>query len=260
MYADVLWIVNLYVDYFILLAVKDLLNLNINLKRLILASVVGACFSLISLLNINTYFNLFISVIVAFIICLIAFYKKKLKFLIKPFACFFIISYIFSGIIFLISQYTTFAFLVGGTVYFQISPIVLFVFTVISFSIFKLLNIIKGNFDNKVNFCKIIIEKNGNKVELLAKIDTGNTLKEPFSNKPVIIAEKESLINLNMNKNENYRLIPFNTLGGNGLLPAITADKIYTKKDGIELNAFLALYDGKLSAGSFNCLLNPDIL
>ena len=57
-----------------------------------------------------------------------------------------------------------------------------------------------------------------------------------------------------------FRLVPFNSLGGTGLLPAFKPEKIYTKKDKKLLECYLAIYDGKLSSGSFNCLVNSELI
>ena len=43
-------------------------------------------------------------------------------------------------------------------------------------------------------FCSIIIKLNKKKVKIRAMIDTGNLLKEPISNIPVIVVEKKCFI------------------------------------------------------------------
>ncbi len=257
-YADVLWIVNLYIDYFILLWVKDFLNLNVRNFRIIIASIVGASFSLILIANLSTTANVVLSFLCAIIICFTAFYNKSFIFLIKPFFCFIAASFVFGGVILLLSNFTGMAALVNGIPYFQISPILLFFFTVVSFFIAKFLQKIIGKYESKLSFYKIVVEHAGASVELFTKGDTANNLKEPFSGLPVIVVEEETASILRFENETNFRLVPFNSLGGTGLLHAHKPNKIYIKKDGTIINAYLAIYKGKLSAGTYNSLINPN--
>lgn len=58
-----------------------------------------------------------------------------------------------------------------------------------------------------------------------AKLDTGCNVKEPFSGKSVIVAEKEVFNDFVPDKTK-VRLIPFTSLGGSGILQGFCADNI----------------------------------
>ncbi len=259
-YIDVLFIVNLYVDYFILLLVKDYLHIDVKTYRLVFGALIGAGFSLISLLNIGVILNLLLSVIISGLICFVAFYKGNKLLIVKSCACFLFSSFLLSGSVLLLSQFTGTIALVGITPYFQISLLQLFVFTVLSYLSTKVLHSIRGKYDDVINFKKLVVEVNNKTLEIFGKIDTGNNLKEPFSNLPVLVVEKTAILETDEEITENFRIIPYNSIGGSGILKAFKPTKIYLKENKQELNAYIALHDGKLSAGTYNCLINPDAL
>lgn len=259
-YLDVFFIVNLYVNYFLLLAVKKFYRLRTKNRRIFLGALVGAFSSLINLLMLHDIINYILAIIFAVIICFVSFFQKDFKPLIKYFSAFLLISFAFCGIVLMLSSVTSNVALIGSKVYFDISPIMLFLFTIIAYVISEILRRTRGTEENGNLFYKIVVEEKGEKFELFAKKDTGNTLKEPFSGLPVMVAEKDFIKKVKSMDDESFRLIPYHSLGGKGLLPAFKPEKIYDKKTGKNLECYLALYDGKLSTGSYNCLVNPEIL
>ncbi len=258
-YVDILFIVNLYVDYFILLSVKQYFQLRVKTVRLLFGALLGASFSLLSLLSFLEIVNYILALLFGVIITLATFYPMNKKMLLKCYCGFLSLSFGFSGMVLLLSQITSNAVVIGGKPYFQISPLLLFLFTILSYLCSGLLAKFHGKWENRLDYCKIIIEGADQQVELFAKIDTGNSLKEPFSGTPVIVAEKEELSKITDDK-DMYRLIPYNSLGGSGLLPAFKPKNIYIKKSGKTLECYVAIYDGKLSTGSYNCIICPELI
>lgn len=259
-YADILFLVNLYVDYFLLLAVRSFLHLRVKSIRLLAGAALGGGFSLLSLAEIWEPLRIFLAILFAGLMVFAAFAPIKKAALIKAWACFFAFSFIFSGIVLLLSSLTGKAAVVGGLPYFDLSPIMLLTFTVLAYFVSLILDRLRGGREPEMNFCRIIIEHAGKKAELFAKADTGNTLKEPFSGLPVMVAEKLSLSEVFSGDSQGFRLVPYHSIGGAGLLPAFKPDKVYIKKTNRELNCYLALYDGQLSAGSWNCLLSAELV
>ena len=78
-------------------------------------------------------------------------------------------------------------------------------------------------------------------------IDTGNRLKSPISNKPII------LVNLKLPL-ENVLYIPFKALNHDGIIPCIKPDKI--EIDGIKIdNCLIGISKDKFSLNGLNCIL-----
>lgn len=109
------------------------------------------------------------------------------------------------------------------------------------------------------------IVESGKAFDFKALFDTGNSLIDPYTGKPVsIVEESEDIRSWIREKPQKYRLIPFRSLGKeNGLLEGTEVDElIICGKDGqkTERGAVIALYKGKLSGdGSFQMILNQGL-
>jgi len=101
------------------------------------------------------------------------------------------------------------------------------------------------------------------KTIIKAFLDTGNELREPATNLPVIIVEKELFKDLNLKTHDIYN-IPYSVVSGyNGKLIGIRPDsvKININGDMREKNLILAFSDKKLSKHSdYNGLLPRGII
>ncbi len=122
-------------------------------------------------------------------------------------------------------------------------------------------------------FCNIKIFNNGKEQNVRAMIDTGNLLKDPITNSPVIIIEKSKLNNILPNEilentgkiingeyefSEEYlkyaskfRVLPFSSLGKqNGMLLGFKVDKAeadINDEDIVRNDVIVGIYDKKLS-------------
>ncbi len=144
-------------------------------------------------------------------------------------------------------------------------------------------------------FCNIEIDLEEKSKRMKVMIDTGNMLKDPISNMPVVVVEQEELIGLipnevldnlkgilNGNKEEKideqyisrFKIIPFSSIGKeNGILLGIRVDsiKIYLEDEmeneenelkikKIE-NAIVGIYDKKIcKSGQYQGLIGLDLI
>lgn len=112
----------------------------------------------------------------------------------------------------------------------------------------------------------VIINENGENVELKALYDTGNSLLEPISRRPVSIIEENETTKLWLEaKPQKYKVIPFRSIGEeHGVLEGTMVDELIISindKQIIEKDAVVALYKGRLSRdGSFQMILNQGLL
>lgn len=110
------------------------------------------------------------------------------------------------------------------------------------------------------------IVENGKVLNFKALFDTGNSLKDPYTGKPVsIVEENADILGWLHEKPQKYRIIPFKSIGReNGLLEGTEVDElIICGEDGqkVEKDAVIALYKGRLSGdGSFQVILNQGLL
>ena len=214
-YIDILVTVNFFIDYFLLLCTKKFLGINKKYYRIIIGSVIGGITSLSALLpTLPLGLNFFIDLLIAMLIIIITFGKCEIKTYIKRVLVYFTVSFIFCGI--MIFVYLNFKpanmGIYNDVVYFDISPIILIILTLLCYYIMLIIKKFTGNIlHNYMMFC--------------AKIDTGCNVKEPFSGNSVIIAEKNLLENFEFPKNK-CRIIPFETLSGEGSIKGFAADTV----------------------------------
>ena len=272
-YIDVLICVNLVINYFLILATSKFLYLRLKRLRLILGEVLGAVYSLYILLpDYPVFVSLITRLFMAATIMGTVFGFKNLKILAKSVAYFFVVSFLFSGIMF--GMWYVFRprgmAINNGVVYFNISPLLLIASSLVAYTVIEITNRILEKKENKNLVCSVLVKVGERQVNFAAKVDTCNSLREPFSNLPVIVASEEVLKPIlpqdfwpftKGNEMQNFedfkiRFIPFQTVSGEGLLPAFKPDVVKIKND-FEKEAYIAVCSKEvLPDGTFS-LINP---
>ncbi len=292
-YLDVILLENLCMNYIILFATALISKAKITQVRIILASLLGGIYAILSFTPIlEIYTNIIFKILISIIMIYIAFNSKNVKVLLKQLLLFYLVSFAFGGCAFcllyfikpqdillrngyLTGTYPIKIALLGGIVGFVIVNIA-----------FKL---VKGRISKKDMFCDVDILFKQKSVKIKAMIDTGNLLKDPISNMPVIVVEKSKLEdiipkgiinNLNtilgggeettLTEEEKeympkFRVIPFSSLGKqNGLLLGFIADEVIVRTESNEkkLNQIIVgIYDKYISkSGSYTGLIGLDII
>lgn len=161
-YIDVLITVNVFIDFILILCAKKALCINTSFKKMLLASLLGGVQSLIALFPPLPFFlNIPIDVLCAAGIVLCAFGKCPFKCFIKRISVFLSLSFSFCGIMmFLYNAFKPKGMEVyNDTVYFNISPVLLIILTLVCYYILKLTKILtKGG--NGSGVCKVEIKVN----------------------------------------------------------------------------------------------------
>lgn len=239
-YADVLIVLNLFVNFFILKLTCRLCKESCRFLRIISASFVGAAFSLYIFLPptgmfTETVFRLIISAL----IILLAFGFDSIKSFLRRIAVFFAASFLYAGLmmgIWAVFRPNNLA-INNGVVYVNISPPVLIIATLISYLALSLIRFFSLKQAYGGERCRLKITYNEKSVVLTALVDTGHSLTDLLSERDVIIIERKSATKLtellptisNINDSElplGFRLIPYSAVGGHGLLPAFIPDRV----------------------------------
>jgi stage II sporulation protein GA (sporulation sigma-E factor processing peptidase) len=292
-YIDIVLIENLIMNYIILFTTAVVLKIKVNHIRLILASLLGAGYSIIAYMGIiKVYSSIILKIILSVLIIYIAFNPQNIKKMCKDLLLFYLVSFVFGGAAFaliyiikpqnilmknglFLGTYTLKTVMLGAIVAFCI--------------IIGAFAIIKNKISKKDMFCEIEILINQKKIKTKAMIDTGNMLKEPITNVPVIVVEhillyscmpKEILNNLKeimggdfknipCDIQEKYisklKLIPFSSLGKqNGMLIGIRPEyvKVITdEQEKINKNVIIGIYEKSLTKkGEYQALIGIELL
>lgn len=265
-YADILFIVNLYIDAMLICAVRSFLRLPLSVFRLFMTSMLGGLFGLTALLpRLHGAALIGISLVQAFLIICSAFAPKPPKLLLKATFLLMLFSAALSGFFGMMQLFVPKdrMLLRNGSVYFDLSPLTLVLFTCIAYAALLILERLFSSREPSAFFSTIELTLGGNSVVIPAKLDTGLTLSEPFSGLPVIIAERAAVAELlpkDFGTTESslpMRLIPYGTIAGNGLLPAFKPDKAVINCSTVE--CWVSVTEKPLSSGTYNALMGAQL-
>ncbi len=268
-YADILVIINTLVNYVLLRACAAFLKMNFSPIRFFFAAASGGIFSLIILVEGMPFFLSLIIKVVFLLLCVwVAFGAYSFKHYCKCFAAFLVLNLIFAGIMCALYMFVFPDSMVysAGVVYFDISVFTLAVCSVVCYALISLVSGITASHVPKNRIYQLEITANGKTVKLQALFDTGNSLCDSFSGRPVIIADKSCVSELvndsDLTEMKNYRLIPYSTLKGGGLLEAFLgesacfsdSEEIYRISD-----VYIAVADKKIFNHNYKALLGTPV-
>lgn len=271
-YGDVLFIVNLYVDFFLLWCTRRTLHLQGKSWRLVAGASVGALCAFVCLFPQPWWVSMVWGGISAGLVTGCAFFPLSPRGLLRAALCFWAYSLLLAGFFLFFIQWgaTSNIAVVGHAVYLGISPVLLFLFTAGAYLVFWLFQKIFHREDLTQKICHLEIHQEGKSVELWAKADTGCVLREPFSGLPVIVCQASSveplfpdpviraLHNDETPSLEGIRLIPFHSVGGSGVLPAFRPEKVCRLPEGTPLPCYIALWNQTFPSGQYQALYCPD--
>lgn len=293
-YLDVVFLENIIMNYIIIFATGVSIKGEIKHWRILVASSIGAIYTIIMYLNIiPIYSNFFMKFVLSFVIVYISFLPKTWKKLLKDLLIFYLVSFVFGGCVFALMYFISPQLaLIKNGVFVGAYPIkVALIGGLVSFIIIQVsFKVVKTRLSKKdmIYDIEIIIDRKSVKVKAL--LDTGNLLKDPITGIPVVVIEHKSLYSVipaevlnNINKviggdtnelieNEEFskiisrfRIIPFSSLGKqNGLLLGIKADCIdiiLDEKVQSINNVIVGIYDKSFTKnGMYSAIFGLDIL
>lgn len=296
-YAEYLLIENIIINYIILYVTKRFTRTDTSKLRLFLAATVGALYAFVVFFPSLRFLAKFtVKVAISILMIVISFTPSKLYMFIKQFATFYIVTFVFGGAAFASLYFFDIdALMASGIFYIRISDLpthvkVLAIAIIPSYLLLKFAwSYIQGIISKERVFVPITIMLNSKKADMMALMDTGNSLKDPISETPVIIAEfcaiKELLPshvqNIFIQYKENnleiiskimsraseeikFRLIPFKSLGlENGMLLGFKPDNVILKDEDERVlsSIVVGIYNNTLSPDNkYMALLHPEIL
>lgn len=272
-YADILLIVNIYVNYVLLKISACFLKREISAYRVLLASFIGGLYAFIILADTLPFYVIaFSRLAAALFITFVSFGYKSFKIYIRSVLMFLLASFMFAGLMYFL--WTFFAPPVmafrNSVVYFDIDAFDLCVMTIICYSFLKLFDIILQSRQTENVIYEVCIYIDGEEFLLKALLDTGNSLSEPFSGYPVIIADgtnksegKETQLSCVIEREDiPKRFVLCNTINSSSLLCSFRPEKIRVKGIDVDFETdkvYVALTNNKIRGGEFGALLGCSV-
>lgn len=266
-YVDILIIINLIVNYFLLKASEKILKKKVKFLRILLSAFIGAISSLYIFLPINNlFFDLTYKMFLCLIMTAVAFGVPNIKGFIKSAFMLFFVTFLFAGVMMAIWQifkpYGMYA--EKFVVYFNVSPLVLVFLTVTFYLCLSICVKLFGKIAPYSRRCRVDVFYDDKSISLNALIDTGNSLSDVFGTCEIIIVDKgyveKFLIGIE-EMNNRFRVIPFKSVSGEDLLDGYRMDraKVFNNNKSIELKSpIIALSKTKIE-DDFNAIINPQI-
>ena len=292
-YVDIIFLENLIMNSIILYATSVILKIKPKFFRVIISSLLGSIYAVILYVTeIKIYTSIISKMILSIIMVYIAFNPQNVKKMLKQILIFYLASFIFGGVaLYLIYFIKPQDILIkNGMFAGEYVLKVILLGAIMAFIIIKIsIKIIKNKITTKDILCNIKVTLNKKEIETKAMIDTGNLVKEPITNTPVVIVEssilyeilpKEILDNLEniltgdlSNVSEKIqneyisklKCIPFSSLGKqNGMLVGIRADEIEVEIEEEKKktnNVIIGIYNKSLTKrGEYRALIGIDMI
>lgn len=242
-YLDLIFILNFSFDFILLTSINYILKRNIKIKKIILGSLFGSITIITLFIRFSSLIIFLIKTLTALIMLLITFGYKDFNYLKKNLIYFYLVSMIMGGGIYFLKDSLSLNYII-----ILILSLILYLIYIKSFKDLKI------NYNNYYN-CHLYFD-DYNYISLSAFLDTGNKLKDPYSNKSIILVAKNRLSNV---KIRSPIYVPYNSLNNHGLLTCFKPSKIVI--DGLENKNFLVgISEEKMFIDGIECIINLNIL
>lgn len=272
-YADILFCINLIIDYLMLLSVSRLLSLPARRIRLLSGAAVGGLGAMTLLLpGMPFLLTWTVNIAEAFLITAAAFLPLSARRYIRASVMLFVISFCYCGFMTAVMRFLSVENIVvnNGSVYIGISPFLLVGITIVCYFFMRILSGMMHKGTSERHHCRVRIDTGSRIVEADAAVDTGNTLHEPFSGECVIVGRAdqfEDMIDADAALNgcvpsAGIRLIPYRSVGGSGVLPAFRPNRTVIITDGkeTEVCAYIALCKKERLCGGADMLVPSELM
>lgn len=236
-YADILLVINLTVDYLLLFGTARLGGAKFERLKGLFGAFIGALYSLIILFDMSRSVMMISKLAASAVMVLITFGKRKTGEFIRLLLIFYICGFLFSGFMMLINSFAhaDSFFIKGGIVYFELSAMEIVASGTAAFLVTEILRRIFRRGEPEGKFIARIYN-GGTSAVLKGFTDTGNMLSDPFTGRPVAVAYPKSIKKIlsqteGLSTEKPFRYIPAKTVSGTVLMQAFLPDKVIIENE-----------------------------
>ena len=234
-YVDMLLALNWWVDFLLLLGVRRATGGGAKPWRLAVGAQVGALYSLVLFLPpLSVWLSLAIRLTAAALMVTVAFRRPSWRDWGRRVLLLFALSAGLAGmcgaLYFFLAPQGFYVF--NGVVYYSVPPLLLVALTVVCYGLLWLSEQLLRRRAPREHLFRVRLTHGDRTVTFSCLYDSGNHLTEPFSGRPVLVVERGVAEELfaalptveEMPAEKGWRLIPYDTLGGGGVLPSFLTD------------------------------------
>ena len=292
-YIDVVFLENLILNVIILYATSLIAKINLKIIRTLISASIGSIYAIMYyIFQIGLYSNIIFKFVLSVIMIYVAFNPKEFKTLLKVLILFYLTSFVVGGaslsVIYLVNAQRI--NIQNGMIIGKYTMNTIFTGIIIAFIVIVIaFKIIKSKISKNDLFCDIRFKINNKEIKTKAMLDTGNLLKEPITNIPVVVVEHKLLYDVIPNEildnienilggdledisdevKSDYisklKVIPFTSLGKqNGILLGIKADELIVEEMNSEKKidkVIIGIYNKELSKKrTYSALIGIDVI
>lgn len=242
-YIDLLFILNCWIDYLLLLVTNLILKYNIPYKKILLSSIFGGLSTFLIVIK-NTYLLFALKIITAIIMELIVNGYNGIKNMLENAMYFYLSSIILAGGLYML-KLDKLSIKYNFILLILVTPLIL----IISKKMIKKLDIFyKDRYD-------VTLYLKNKKYNYNAYLDTGNKLYDQYKKRPIcLIYDKKIKFDY-----ENGLLVPIETANSKSLLKCIKVESILL--DGkVYKDVLIGLVDKPFNMENINMILHKDML
>lgn len=253
-YLDYVFFINFLFDFILLLGVSILLKRNVKIYRLVLGSLFGGISVFVLFFNIPSFIFFLVKMLLGIIMIILTFNFKGFKYCGDNFFYLIILSIILGGSLYLINDSIGYsnvglAFFSNGK---RLNIILLLIIGfILMFFYIKSQKNLKINYSTKY---EVNLYYDDKCLKLIGFLDTGNLLRDPYFNKPIVII------------NNNYKLsgkciyVPIKTVDNEGMMTCYFVDKVDILGVGSFCNVLVGVSNSSFLLDGVDIILNKFLL
>ena len=256
-YLDLIFLLNFSFDFILLLTVSIILRRNVKIIRLILGSIIGGLSTFLLFLDINNIELFLYKLFISIVMLLITFKYKNIKYTLKNMEYLYITSIILGGFLYLLNL--EFSYKNEGIIFYHNGLSINFIFLIILSPIILYLYIkqVKELKNNYSYYHKLNIYYKDKIIKINSYLDTGNKLKDPYLNRPIIIINNKLIEDKYL---DDYILVPMDTINSHSMLKCIKVDKIEIDGKELKKNVLIGLSPKKIKMEGIDSIIGKSIL
>ena len=237
-YIDLVFLLNIVLDFILLMSVSLVLKRNVKLKRLLLGSLFGGISIIILFININSFCLLILKIIMGIGMCLITFSFKNIRYTLNNIFYLLIISFIVGGGLTLIKDY-----------YYSYIILIIF-FIIIAYLYYMSMKKYKNSYSN---YYKVDLYYKNKLYKLNGYLDTGNNLYDQYKHRPIILIKSNIKYNIT-----DLIYVSYKCLNDSKVLKCLKVDKIIINNHEYH-NYLIGLVDSNIEIDGVNCILHSSM-
>lgn len=259
-YADVLFLTNLFMDYLLLYISMKIVKIKVHFWHIFISAFIGAlsC-SVIFFVSLPSFFNVVIKVFVGLVMTYVAFSPKNLVCALKQTCVVFAVSFSMGGICFSLFYFTSIGSRLGavcrdGIFYFNFPVYKLILSCLIAYVVMEISSVcIKKYRRYAAKIYDVELFKKDKSVSFKALYDTGNSLVESKTSKGVLVVNwnvikklfetEKSFADFSSENTNMFIPIPYKSVSGHSIMLGFLPD--ITMVNGIKADVYVGISEIK---------------